>query len=60
MGAWGGQHLPGLLSAGSLLVELGATVPVAGLAVTESQLPDLESVVESWLTKAAPVLSRLV
>ncbi len=43
-----------------LLVELGATVPVAGLAVVESQLSDLDPVVDAWVDRAAPVLSRLV
>ncbi|SDS96263.1 FMN reductase [Friedmanniella luteola] len=43
-----------------LLVELGALVPVRPLAVTESQLDDLDAVVGAWADEAAPVLARLV
>jgi FMN reductase len=32
-----------------LLVELGATVPTPGLALLESQLPELDVVLEKWL-----------
>lgn len=36
-----------------LLVELGATVPTRALAVTETQLADLDDVVSRWLVDAA-------
>ena len=39
-----------------LLVELGATVPTRALAVTESELADLDAVVSRWLVEAAPLL----
>ncbi|MFG1946416.1 NAD(P)H-dependent oxidoreductase [Nonomuraea sp. NPDC048826] len=37
-----------------LLVELGATVPTPGLAVLESQLPDLPGVLAAWADRVAP------
>jgi FMN reductase len=41
-----------------LLVELGATVPVPGLAVLESELDRLDSVLEPWAEQVAGVLGR--
>lgn len=41
-----------------LLVELGASVPTRGLYVLESQLGELEAVVRSWATTAAPQIRR--
>ncbi|WP_265522364.1 NADPH-dependent FMN reductase [Oerskovia flava] len=43
-----------------LLVELGASVPTRALAIVESQLPDLDRVVDGWLTSAGPALVRTV
>lgn len=43
-----------------LLVEIGATVPTRGLYVVEDQLEDLPSVVDGWLTQAAPLLRSSV
>jgi FMN reductase len=40
-----------------LLVELGATVPTPGLAVLESQLGDLDSVLRPWAAQVAPALA---
>ncbi|MBO3746430.1 NAD(P)H-dependent oxidoreductase [Streptosporangiaceae bacterium NEAU-GS5] len=37
-----------------LLVELGATVPTPGLALLESQLPDLDEVLGRWLDRVIP------
>jgi FMN reductase len=39
-----------------LLVELGATVPTPGLALLESQLDRLDSVVSEWAVQVAPVV----
>ncbi|WP_375432327.1 NADPH-dependent FMN reductase [uncultured Friedmanniella sp.] len=39
-----------------LLVELGASVPTRALAVTESQLAQLDDVVDRWFVTAAPLL----
>jgi FMN reductase len=36
-----------------VLLELGATLPTRGLYVVESQLPDLEAVLDSWWATAA-------
>jgi FMN reductase len=41
-----------------LLVELGATVPAAGLFVTEAELPDLEAVVGKWASTGVPLIRR--
>jgi FMN reductase len=41
-----------------LLVELGATVPAAGLFVTEAELPDLEAVVGKWASSGVPLIRR--
>jgi FMN reductase len=43
-----------------LLVEVGALVPVKGLAVTERQLDDLETVVGVWADEVGPVISRVL
>jgi FMN reductase len=43
-----------------VLVELGATLPSRGLYVTESQLPDLQEVVSTWVAEAAPRLRAAV
>ncbi|MEW9532062.1 NADPH-dependent FMN reductase [Microbispora sp. NPDC049125] len=40
-----------------LLVELGAFVPTPGLAVLESQIPDLDDVLARWAGQVAPQLS---
>ncbi|OUC99465.1 NADPH-dependent FMN reductase [Streptosporangium minutum] len=37
-----------------LLVELGATVPTPGLALLESELPDLDAVLGRWAGRVAP------
>ncbi|MEV0380437.1 NADPH-dependent FMN reductase [Nonomuraea sp. NPDC050643] len=37
-----------------LLVELGAFVPTPGLAVLESQLPQLDDVLSAWADRVAP------
>jgi FMN reductase len=42
-----------------LLVELGATVPVPGLAVLESELDRLDSVLGPWADQVAGVLTAL-
>jgi len=42
-----------------LLVELGATVPTPGLAVLESQLGDLDAVLQPWAAQVAPALGIL-
>jgi FMN reductase len=39
-----------------LLVELGASVPSRGLYVLESQLEDLETVVQAWAAAAVPLI----
>jgi FMN reductase len=39
-----------------VLVELGATLPTRGLYVLESQLDDLNAVVDAWLGEASPQL----
>lgn len=44
----------------SLLVELGAAVPAAGLGVTEAQLPEADALVDGWLTTSEERLRRLV
>ena len=41
-----------------LLVELGASVPTRGLAITEAQLPDLSQVVAEWRTHESDRLLR--
>ncbi len=41
-----------------LLVDLGATVPTRGLYVLESQLGDLEPVVQAWSVQADPLIRR--
>jgi FMN reductase len=40
-----------------LLLELGATVPVAGLSVLESELDGLEGRLDEWAASALPVLA---
>jgi hypothetical protein len=40
-----------------LLLELGATVPVAGLSVLESELDGLEGRLDEWAAGALPVLA---
>lgn len=42
-----------------LLVELGATVPTRGLYVLESQLPELDNVLERWAEEATPALGTI-
>lgn len=37
-----------------LLVELGATVPTPGLALTEARLGELDAVLEQWADQVAP------
>ena len=37
-----------------LLVELGATVPTPGLALLESELQELEPVLDRWAARVAP------
>jgi FMN reductase len=39
-----------------VLVELGASLPTRGLYVLESQLEDLEDVIDPWLDEAGPRL----
>lgn len=39
-----------------LLVELGASVPTRGLYVLESQIDELDQVVEAWAATALPVI----
>ncbi|MFD7311629.1 NAD(P)H-dependent oxidoreductase [Promicromonospora sp. NPDC059942] len=41
-----------------VLVELGAVVPARSLTVTESQLADLDAVIEAWLSRAGESLRR--
>ena len=41
-----------------VLVELGASMPTRGLYVLESQLGDLEAVLDPWLVTARPQLVR--
>ncbi|ACY96068.1 MULTISPECIES: NADPH-dependent FMN reductase [Thermomonospora] len=41
-----------------LLVELGAHVPTPGLALLESQLPELEKVLGEWAERTAPQIPR--
>jgi FMN reductase len=43
-----------------LLLELGASCPTRGLFVLESDLEQLDAVVESWSTANQPVLQRLI
>lgn len=40
-----------------LLVELGANVPTPGLALLESQIPDLDEVLAKWADRIAPQLA---
>ena len=42
-----------------LLVELGATCLTPGLCVLESELDQLDSVIEAWWASVFPVLTRL-
>ncbi|MDF5756440.1 NAD(P)H-dependent oxidoreductase [Spongiactinospora sp. TRM90649] len=42
-----------------VLVELGAFVPTPGLAVLESQLPDLEQVVGAWADRVVPQVATV-
>jgi FMN reductase len=42
-----------------LLVELGASVPSRGLYVLESQLDDLDAVVEAWAAAAVPLIADI-
>ncbi|GAB3212710.1 NADPH-dependent FMN reductase [Marinactinospora thermotolerans] len=39
-----------------LLVELGATVPTPGLAVSQGDLPRLEEIVTAWAARVAPAV----
>lgn len=41
-----------------LLVELGAVVPTPGLAVLESQIPEIDEVLDRWAAQVAPQLPR--
>jgi len=41
-----------------LLVELGASLPTRGLYVVESQLAELDTVVDQWAEVAVPYLAR--
>ena len=41
-----------------VLVELGASMPTRGLYVLESQLGDLDAVLDAWLATARPQLAR--
>jgi FMN reductase len=41
-----------------LLVEIGATVPTRGLFVLESDVDQLDAVIDTWLMEAAPLLRR--
>ncbi|GIJ79635.1 FMN reductase [Micromonospora phaseoli] len=43
-----------------LLVELGAVVPVRGLAVLEEEFGDLDTAVAGWTTAAVPVLAAVL
>jgi FMN reductase len=43
-----------------LLLELGASCPTRGLFVLESELEQLDAVVESWRAANEPILTRLV
>jgi FMN reductase len=43
-----------------VLLELGATLPTRGLYVVESQLPDLEAVLDSWWATAAGAVQALL
>ena len=43
-----------------LLVELGAVVPVRGLAVLEEEFGDLDAAVAGWATAAVPVLAAVL
>jgi FMN reductase len=40
-----------------LLVELGAHVPTPGLALLESQIPELDEVLARWIDRVAPQLA---
>ena len=40
-----------------VLVELGASMPTRGLYVLESQLGDLDAVLDAWLVTARPQLA---
>lgn len=40
-----------------LLVELGATVPTPGLALLESELPDLGEILDRWAARVAPQIT---
>jgi FMN reductase len=42
-----------------VLLELGATLPTRGLYVLESQLPELDSVLETWWATAASTVEAL-
>jgi FMN reductase len=42
-----------------LLVELGATCLTPGLCVLESELDQLDSVIEAWWARVLPLLARL-
>jgi FMN reductase len=57
-GAWAGHLLAAEVHLRPLLVELGASVPIRALYVTEPQLADLEKVVASWADTALPPLRR--
>ncbi len=52
------HHLAPEVHLRPLLVELGASCPTQGLFVLESQLDDLDTVIEAWLERAGPVLAR--
>ncbi|MEV1174967.1 NADPH-dependent FMN reductase [Nonomuraea sp. NPDC049784] len=43
-----------------LLVELGAFVPTPGLAVLESQIPQLEEVLAGWADRVAPQVAAVL
>src|ERR1700733_5421502 len=52
---YGSNGLAGV-TAGPVIVELGATVPARGLYVTEPELADLDAAVGKWSATAAPLI----
>src|ERR1700757_1810473 len=55
-GGWPGHTLAVEVHLRPVLVELGATVPVRGLSVTEPELADLTSAVAKWSGPAIPLI----
>ncbi|GAA3116174.1 NADPH-dependent FMN reductase [Streptosporangium carneum] len=43
-----------------LLVELGATVPTPGLALVESEIPDLDAVLARWADRVGPQVAAAI